>query len=64
MNIKDSKMSTIFQPKNNYNIWKHNIFINQVEEEKMKKERKKLFKNMKKMKNLAEIIYNIKRNNL
>ena len=62
LNIKDSIMSGIFDQHENYYNWKQNV--NKLEEEKIRKDRRNLSESTKKIKNLAEIIYNKKRNKL
>ena len=61
LNIKDSIFENILDSQESYYLWKQNI-IN-MEEEKIKKDRKNLSENIKKIKNLTEIIYKKKRNN-
>ena len=60
LNIKDSIAKGILEQKVNFYTWKQNI--NKIEEEKIKKNRKNLSKTTKKIRNLAEIIYNTKIN--
>ena len=61
LNIKDSIFENILDSQESYYLWKQNI-IN-MEEEKIKKDRKNLSENIKKIKNLTQIIYKKKRNN-
>ena len=60
LNTKDSIAKGILEQKVNFYTWKQNI--NKIEEEKIKKNRKNLSKTTKKIRNLAEIIYNTKIN--
>ena len=57
-NIKDSLLKGIFEQHDNYYISKQND--NKNEEDKIKVERSNLLKNTKKIKKLAEVIYNKK----
>ena len=57
-NIKDSLLKGIFEQHDNYYISKQND--NKNEEDKIKIDRKNLLKNTKKIKKLAEVIYNKK----